>query len=540
MKKINNILSFRILPQANIKNWVIGVVACFLFSPVLKSQWLECPQEERRILIGSLKSVMVTDENGGAIVVGEALSTSPHLFAQKVDNNGFSVWDPDNIGLLISPDGDEQTDAKLISDGEGGAYVGFTSKTIVGYWEDNGGHTWPIKDTHVLLQKISSNGVMVWNNGVNLAEVDTNLQKIYGLAPDGEDGVLVVYNEYNLIWNGDSLFNNGAQSGVFLQRLDYLGNKLFGESGILITDDWDSVQLVNQDGLGGVYVIADSTYRFNNLGERLWTIPNNFGFEVDIGFNSEDNGIILTGDYWYDYGIDRKYVLKSQKIGSNGDLEWGEEGLIIDTMYVQWAHNAVTNGNSGAIFAFTNNDSIDKLINIDEWGTVIWDTNPLTPATAIVPDLYGGVVYTCINLTSPYNDWEVWRVSNDGQHQLDENGVTYSTNAIGVSTIAISDYNNGILISREQASTGGFGRGIYLKKMDQWGILGGDGNYTCGGADINLDEVINILDIINSVNIILEVEYPICGYQLCAADANVDHNIDILDIILIVNIILEN
>ena len=37
MKKINNILTFRILPQPKIKNWVIGVVACisFVFSVTL-------------------------------------------------------------------------------------------------------------------------------------------------------------------------------------------------------------------------------------------------------------------------------------------------------------------------------------------------------------------------------------------------------------------------------------------------------------------------------------------------------------------------
>ena len=483
---------------------------------------------------------MVTDENNGVIVIGEVLSVFPNLMAQKVDQNGYSVWDPDNYGLFVSPVGDEQTDAKIINDGEGGAYVGFTSITIVGYWEDNGGHNWPINDNHVMVQKISSNGEMVWNDGVNFAEVDTNLQKIIGLAPDGDGGVLVVYNVFNLIWTGDSLFNNGSQSGLFLQRLDLFGNKLYGESGISITDDWDSVQLINQDGLDGVYVVADSTYHFNNIGERLWSIPNNFGFEVDIGFNSEDYGIILTGDYWYGYGIDRRYVLKSQKISYDGNLDWGDGGLILDTMYVKWAHNAVTNGNSGAIYAFTNKDSIDKLINIDEWGTVNWNTNQLTPAAAIVPDLYGGVVYTSINPTSQYNDWEVWRVSNDGQHQWDENGVTYSTNAIGVSEIGISDNNGGIIISREQASTGGFGRGIYLKKMDQWGILGGDGNYSCGDADLNLDNEINILDIIIIVNIILEIEYPICGYQICAADANVDYQIDVLDIIQIVNIILEN
>ena len=57
-------------------------------------------------------------------------------------------------------------------------------------------------------------------------------------------------------------------------------------------------------------------------------------------------------------------------------------------------------------------------------------------------------------------------------------------------------------------------------------------------GDINFDEIINVLDIVLSINIILEEIVPF-NAQVWAGDLNGDNGINILDIILIVNIILE-
>jgi len=62
-----------------------------------------------------------------------------------------------------------------------------------------------------------------------------------------------------------------------------------------------------------------------------------------------------------------------------------------------------------------------------------------------------------------------------------------------------------------------------------------DGNYCPAESmqgDINGDGIINILDIIATVNLVLD------GAFNSDADLNGDYNVDILDVILIVNIIL--
>ena len=58
-------------------------------------------------------------------------------------------------------------------------------------------------------------------------------------------------------------------------------------------------------------------------------------------------------------------------------------------------------------------------------------------------------------------------------------------------------------------------------------------------GDVNNDSLINILDVIQTVNIILGANPNPTDYELWAADMNQDGNIDILDVVLIVNTILN-
>ena len=68
-------------------------------------------------------------------------------------------------------------------------------------------------------------------------------------------------------------------------------------------------------------------------------------------------------------------------------------------------------------------------------------------------------------------------------------------------------------------------------------LTGGSSEGIAG--DVNNDSLINILDIIQTVNIILGSNLDPTEYEFWAADLNQDGNIDILDIVLIVNTILE-
>ena len=60
----------------------------------------------------------------------------------------------------------------------------------------------------------------------------------------------------------------------------------------------------------------------------------------------------------------------------------------------------------------------------------------------------------------------------------------------------------------------------------------------CDIMDVFSDGIVNVVDIVNTVNIIFEVFTP-STQQLCSADVNVDGIINVVDVILIVNFILE-
>ena len=57
-------------------------------------------------------------------------------------------------------------------------------------------------------------------------------------------------------------------------------------------------------------------------------------------------------------------------------------------------------------------------------------------------------------------------------------------------------------------------------------------------GDLNQDGLINVQDIILTINIILGA--PTGGYEFCSGDLNEDSVIDILDIVLFINLILPS
>tara|TARA_B100001540_G_scaffold7396_1_gene6513 strand:+ start:248 stop:3241 length:2994 start_codon:yes stop_codon:yes gene_type:complete len=61
----------------------------------------------------------------------------------------------------------------------------------------------------------------------------------------------------------------------------------------------------------------------------------------------------------------------------------------------------------------------------------------------------------------------------------------------------------------------------------------------CLIMDVNNDGLINVIDIVNTVNIILEISSNPTDIELCAADANSDNVINVIDVVTIVNFIFS-
>ena len=61
----------------------------------------------------------------------------------------------------------------------------------------------------------------------------------------------------------------------------------------------------------------------------------------------------------------------------------------------------------------------------------------------------------------------------------------------------------------------------------------------CIMGDLNNDEIVNVIDVIRTVNIILGLESPPSDVELCSADLDGDNEISILDVLILINIILD-
>ena len=59
-------------------------------------------------------------------------------------------------------------------------------------------------------------------------------------------------------------------------------------------------------------------------------------------------------------------------------------------------------------------------------------------------------------------------------------------------------------------------------------------------GDVNQDGMVNVIDIVQTVNAILDVTVELTDEELCAMDLNSDSLINVIDIVSLVNIILNN
>ena len=65
-----------------------------------------------------------------------------------------------------------------------------------------------------------------------------------------------------------------------------------------------------------------------------------------------------------------------------------------------------------------------------------------------------------------------------------------------------------------------------------------DGGGSCTQLDVNNDGVINIIDVVQTVNLVLGSTAP-SEWESCAADGNSDVIINVIDIVILVNYILS-
>ncbi len=244
---------------------------------------------------GRQYSTIATDEAGGVLVIwndSRNTETETDIYVQRVSGNGTRYWDPE--GLAVCTAYHLQNSGDIVSDGAGGA-IAVWDDCRAAWWGDCG-------FSGVYAQRVDENGSELWEtNGValtpyNPARLNTSL------ISDGSGGAIISWHED--YW------------GVYTQRIDPSGTKLWEPDGLLISSGAES-QYDNRmiaDGQGGAIV--------------TW---------------KDDLGNLNTDIY-------------ANRISAQGQLLWGTSGVAVCTAAREQKYHAlISDGWGGAFFAWQDN-----------------------------------------------------------------------------------------------------------------------------------------------------------------------------------------
>ena len=232
-------------------------------------------------------------------------------------------WSNDpNVNTIVATNA---FDPKMVSDGAGGA--------IIVWWngDDYGLHA----------QRLDKYGYARWgNNGVYLGGLGWYQTEYFSLCEDGNGGCVVAFDD---IYTQSPTY----YARIFAQRIDSLGNKLWGNIG-------SAVCHIDSIGVGGAHVVSDG------LG----------GFFVTWSDRRE---------WWL-----RVY---GQHLDGNGNGTWIDNGICIsDSTNFTNDYSALVPGGPGYCIAFWDDlvqtgDSRPISQRIDQYGSLLWGEGVIFPET---------------------------------------------------------------------------------------------------------------------------------------------------------------
>ena len=340
------------------------------------------------------QQVMAWDSAGGAIIAWRDARVPPTdtvsvwlegetvIYAQRVLSSGHFLWEADGIPVvdLTRPISEEfylHSRPVIVADGVGGALIGFLN--------DAG------NPPGVYVQRLDGQGDMVWRDryryGHEIANMDENLMDYLVMASDGAEGAVVVWGLYTdkggrlyaqrvdqhgdkswdksvplftnyqndtlfeplivpdgsggaiIVWSD---FRSGPAAGIYAQRLDQDGDKLWGVDGVPVvlstTDNADFNPQVGiaADGLGGVFVTWDSRIAgrtrvyaqyLDQHGAHRWPSSVLLSDHTEPETTADSGLPVITQD-----GADGVYVvwrrqppvsIRAHRLSSDGTLLWG-------------------------------------------------------------------------------------------------------------------------------------------------------------------------------------------------------------------------
>jgi len=150
-------------------------------------------------------STIASDGKGGAILAWRDFRSVSDIYAQRIDAGGQVKWQTN--GIVVCDAVGTQAGPMEVSDGAGGAYI---------TWYD-----YRSTDYDVYAQRIDSLGIAKWaHDGVAVC-TEPGWQGPLVIKTDNRDGVIIAWQD-----------QRGSDKDIYAQRLNGLGNRSWGPSGV--------------------------------------------------------------------------------------------------------------------------------------------------------------------------------------------------------------------------------------------------------------------------------------------------------------------
>ena len=287
-----------------------------------------------------------SDVDGGVVFVWSDTRTGIRdVWAQKYDANGNKMWAED--GLLVNGELSRQEDPVIIESGNGDVIIAW-----IDFRHQDAGD--------VYAQKISSNGVLQWAaEGVPLCLFD-GIQISLNIVPDGNGGAFVIWLD------GRDL---GVVSDIYGTHIDTNGNIVSGWS-----TDGNPIANANgsqnqhtfwEDGSNGAIIAWHDTRDPNNAdiymqriasdGDLLWNEDGNLltgavGPQEKPKITPDGTGNFIFS--WRDLGTDIFGDIKAQRVDLNGNLLWASEVEVYIGEAIQQNARITKASDNGAIIVW--------------------------------------------------------------------------------------------------------------------------------------------------------------------------------------------